>query len=84
VEDVDGLYTADPNNPGGATPEFIPEIAATDLTKEPATLPVDRTLLDVMTAAKHLDQVQIVNGLVPGNLLRALRGEHVGTIIHSA
>jgi len=24
------------------------------------------------------------NGLVPGNVLRALRGEHVGTIIHSA
>lgn len=45
---------------------------------------VDRTLLEVMAAAKHLDQVQIVNGLVPGNLLRALRGEHVGTIIHSA
>ena len=41
-------------------------------------------MLEVMTDAKHLDQVQIVNGLVPGNLLRALRREHVGTIIHSA
>ena len=37
-----------------------------------------------MATAKHLDQIQIVNGLVPGNVLRALRGEHVGTIIHSA
>ncbi len=84
VEDVDGIYTVDPNNPGNATPEFIPEIAASDLVAKPATLPVDRTLLEVMAAAKHLDQVQIINGLVPGNLLRALRGEHVGTIIHSA
>ena len=84
VEDVDGLYTVDPNNPGGATPEFIPEISASELTSEPATLPVDRTLLEVMAAAKHLDQIQIVNGLVPGNVLRALRGEHVGTIIHSS
>ena len=25
--------------------------------------------------------VQVVNGLVPGNLTRALAGEHVGTII---
>jgi isopentenyl phosphate kinase len=25
--------------------------------------------------------VQVVNGLVPGNLTRALRDEHVGTII---
>jgi molybdenum storage protein len=37
-----------------------------------------------MPSAKHLDQVQIVNGLVPGNVLRALRGEHVGTIIHAS
>lgn len=84
VEDVDGIYTVDPNNPGNATPEFIPEISASELVTQPATLPVDRTLLEVMAAAKHLDQIQIINGLVPGNLLRALRGEHVGTIIHSA
>jgi len=84
VEDVDGLYTVDPNRPEGATPEFIPEISASELTKTPATLPFDRTLLEVMDAAKHLDQIQIVNGLVPGNVLRALRGEHVGTIIHSS
>lgn len=84
VEDVDGVYTADPNDPRGATPEFIPECSASDLLTKPATLPFDRTLLDVMAAAKHLDQIQIVSGLVPGNVLRALRGEHVGTIIHSA
>ena len=85
VEDVDGLYTADPNGQG-TTAEFIPEISASELMggAGPATLPIDRTLLEVMTAAKHLDQIQIVNGLVPGNVLRALRGEHVGTIVHSA
>jgi molybdenum storage protein len=84
VEDVDGLYTADPNNPGGETPEFIPEISASELTDKFRTLPVDRTLIEVMAAAKHLDQIQIVNGLVPGNVLRALRGEHIGTIIHAS
>ena len=84
MEDVDGIYTADPNGPGGQTPEFIPEISASELTAKFSTLPVDRTLLEVMGAAKHIDQIQIVNGLVPGNVLRALRGEHVGTIIHSA
>jgi molybdenum storage protein len=84
VEDVDGLYTADPNNPGGATPEFIPETSASELATNPKTLPFDRTLLEVMAVAKHLEQIQIVNGLVPGNVLRALRGEHVGTIVHSA
>ena len=31
----------------------------------------------------NLDRVQIVNGLVPGRLTAALRGQHVGSIIHS-
>jgi molybdenum storage protein len=84
VEDVDGLYTADPNDPRGETAEFIPEISVSDLATDFRTLPFDRTLLEVMGAAKHLDQIQIVNGLVPGNVLRALRGEHVGSIIHGS
>jgi molybdenum storage protein len=36
-----------------------------------------------MPTARQLDHVQIVNGLVPGRLTAALRGEHVGTIIHT-
>src|SRR5207237_245995 len=78
VEDVDGLYTADPNNPKGANPEFIPEVSASELTTSPATLPFDRMLLEAMAAAKHLEQIQIVNGLLPGNLVRASRGEPFG------
>ena len=35
----------------------------------------------VLEAARHVREVQVVNGLVPGNLTRALAGEHVGTII---
>jgi len=38
-------------------------------------------VLDLLQSAKHIREVQIVNGLVPGNLTRALAGEHVGTII---
>jgi molybdenum storage protein len=38
-------------------------------------------MLDLLKASHHVRQVQIVNGLVPGNLTRALEGEHVGTII---
>lgn len=83
VEDVDGLYTADPNRPG-ATVEFIPEITVAELLdRRLPTLPVDRMLLDAMATARNLHQVQIVNGRTPGNVLRALRGEHVGTIIRS-
>ena len=38
-------------------------------------------MLDLLKVARHIHEVQIVNGLVPGNLTRALAGEHVGTII---
>jgi molybdenum storage protein len=39
--------------------------------------------MEVMATARHLAHVQVVNGLVPGRLTAALRGEHVGTIIHT-
>jgi molybdenum storage protein len=38
----------------------------------------------VLQTARHINAVQVVNGLVPGNLTRALRDEHVGTIIRSS
>ena len=54
-----------------------------DLAKLKGSLPIDRALLEVMATARHLERVQVVNGLVPGRLTAALRGEHVGTIIHT-
>jgi molybdenum storage protein len=83
VEDVDGVYDADPSAAGGATARLIRETTAADLAARAGTLPVDRALLDVMATARHLERVQIVNGLVPGRLTAALRGEHVGTIIRT-
>jgi len=82
VEDVDGVYESDPNGAGGKQAKFIPETSAAALAKL-ATLPFDRALIEVMATARHLDHVQIVNGLTPGRLTAALRGEHVGTIIHT-
>ena len=83
VEDVDGVYTTDPNGPGGEKAQFLRETSAADLAKLEGTLPLDRALLEVMANARHIGRVQIVNGLVPGRLTAALRGEHVGTIIHT-
>jgi molybdenum storage protein len=83
VEDVDGVYTADPRGSGGAQAQFIRETSAADLAKSQGTLPLDRELLDVMANARHIERVQVVNGLVPGRLTAALRGDHVGTIIRT-
>jgi molybdenum storage protein len=84
VKDVDGVLTSDPAVAGGGTPELIPRIAAAELlARDHATLPVDRMVLELMARAKHVREIQIVNGLTPGNITRALQGEHVGTIIHA-
>jgi molybdenum storage protein len=81
LKDVDGLYTADPNNDSHA--ELIPEITIEQLTeKKIPTLPIEPTVLDLMKHAKLARKVQIVNGLVPGNLTKALAGEPIGTVIH--
>jgi molybdenum storage protein len=36
-----------------------------------------------MKTAQHRRSIQIINGLIPGNLTRALAGEPVGTIIEA-
>ncbi len=84
VEDVDGVYTADPNGPDGKQAKLLRETSVDELGKLSGTLPFDRALLEVMATARHIARVQVVNGLVPGRLTAALRGEHVGSIIHTA
>jgi molybdenum storage protein len=83
VEDVDGVYTTDPRSPGGEQAQLLRDTNVADLAQLQGTLPIDRALLEVMATARHLQRVQLINGLVPGRLTAALRGEHVGTIIHT-
>ena len=83
VEDVEGVSTADPNGSEGKTAKLLREMSVADLAKFKGTLPVDTALAEVMATARHIERVQVVNGLVPGRLTAALRGEHVGTIIHT-
>ena len=83
VEDVDGVYTADPKGPDGAGARLLRETSCGELAKQPGTLPLDRAMLEVMANARHIERVQVVNGLLPGRLTAALRGEHVGTIVRT-
>ena len=45
-------------------------------------LVVEPVVLEYLTRAKCVTEIQIIDGRVRGNLTRALAGEHVGTIIH--
>ena len=80
VKDVDGLYTAGPKSDTQA--EFIREIAVEDLiNRRLPTLPIEPSVLELMRHARLARSIRLINGLVPGNLTRALAGESVGSVV---
>ena len=80
VKDEKGLYTDNPKKNPRA--EFIPIITAGEiLSMELDDLIVERTCLEILQNSEVMDQIQVINGLVEGNITKALDGEHVGTII---
>jgi molybdenum storage protein len=82
VKDVDGLYDKDPKR--HASVNFIREISITELRKRDIeTLPFERIMLDLLSHARLLKRFQIINGRKPERILRALEGEHVGTIVYA-
>lgn len=82
IKDEDGLYTADPKKDRNAT--LIREIEAGELLA--MNLPemvIERSVITTMLNARHTKQIQIINGLKPEMLGRALAGEPVGTVIYT-
>jgi molybdenum storage protein len=80
VKDEDGLYTADPKKDRNA--KFIPRVTLDELKEmDLPDVVVERAVLELMENAENRRSVQVINGLVKGNLTRALEGEVVGTII---
>jgi len=80
IKDEDGLYTADPKKHSNA--EFIPHIYLDELLDQfPEECILDHQLFHTWKTSRHVEQVQIVNGLKPGMFTAALQGEPVGTII---
>jgi molybdenum storage protein len=83
VKDEDGLYTANPKTDPDA--KLIKSVTVDELIEMDLTdLIIERPLLELMRNARHVKTVQVINGLKPGLISRALAGEHVGTIITSA
>lgn len=81
VKDEDGLYTADPKKDRGA--KFIPKISVEELLAlDLQDVVVEHAVLELMKNAQHRRSIRVINGLVPGNLTKALAGEDVGTLIY--
>lgn len=80
IKDEDGLYDKDPKKHADA--KLIPKIALPELLSNmPEDLILDRQLFTTWARSRHVEQIHIVNGLVPGQLTKALAGEPVGTVI---
>jgi molybdenum storage protein len=80
IKDEDGLYTADPKKEKNA--KFIPRVTLGELKEmDLPDVVVERTVLELMENAENRRSIQFINGLVKGNLTRALEGEEIGTII---
>lgn len=83
VKDEDGLYTADPKKDATAT--HIPRISVQELlARDLNDLIVERAVLELMQNARHIKEIQFINGLKPGQLTAALDGVSVGTVIYNA
>src|SRR5438309_2728075 len=80
IKDEDGLYTDDPKKNPDAT--HIQKISARELaTRDLPDLVIERVVVEYLPRARWCKELQIVNGLKPGQVLAALQGKDVGTII---
>ncbi|MCG8417715.1 MAG: uridine kinase [Proteobacteria bacterium] len=81
IKDEDGLYTDDPKKNSKA--EYIPRISARELIeRDLPDLIVERVCLEYLGRSQWVKELQVVNGLEPDQVARALRGEEAGTIIY--
>jgi len=80
IKDEKGLYTDDPKKNPEA--EFIERIAARELMKKDQDdLIIERPCLEILQNSQVVNQIQIINGMEEGNIIKALNGQLVGTII---
>ena len=81
IKDEKGLYSDDPKKNPKA--QFIDRIGAKELIKrDQDDLVIERPCLEILQDSQVIGEIQIINGMEEGNITRALKGEHVGTIIY--
>jgi molybdenum storage protein len=80
VKDEDGLYDRDPKLHQNA--KRMGHLTLDELLASmPEEMPIDAQVFSAWKIARHVETLQIISGLKPGELTRALSGEPVGTVI---
>ncbi|HUH02279.1 MAG TPA: hypothetical protein VML75_09795 [Kofleriaceae bacterium] len=84
VKDEDGLYDKDPKKHADA--KHIRKATLNDLVDANGRCNLEESILDkqlfwAWRHARNIKRIQIINGLKPGELTRALAGEDNGTVI---
>jgi len=80
AKNVDGQFTGDPRTNPEA--DLIPEITAKELLQmDMEDMVLERKAVELLLHTRHIKEIKVVNGHVPGNITRAVRGEAVGTVI---
>ncbi len=80
VKDEDGMYDKDPKKHADA--KLLKRATLDEFSRAmPAELILDRQLFSAWKNARHVRRIQIVNGLRPGELSRALAREDAGTVL---
>jgi molybdenum storage protein len=80
VKDEDGLFDKDPKKHSDAK-QIKKTTLGRLLAEMPEEMALDHELFGAWKKGRHVERIQIVNGLRPGELTRALAGEDVGTVI---
>jgi molybdenum storage protein len=82
IKDEDGLYTDDPKKNPTAT--HIKSITAQELiARGLPDVVLERIVIEYLPRAQWCKELQVINGLKPGQVLAALKGEDVGSIIRA-
>lgn len=82
AKNVDGLFTEDPRIDPEA--DLISEITAEDLlAKDMEDMVLEKNAVELLLHTKHVKEIRVVNGHVPGNITKAVKGEKIGTLIRA-
>ncbi|MDD3622157.1 MAG: uridylate kinase [Methanofollis sp.] len=82
AKNVDGLFTEDPRIDPEA--DLISEITAEDLlARDMEDMVLEKNAVELLLHTKHVKEIRVVNGHVPGNITKAVKGEKIGTLIRA-